>query len=136
MIALRLTRADHGASRPQETFNQVTPLGEPAMIIFGSYVREKVIKTGDFYCPNCQDYRIYKLVEPRKWGHLYWLPLIPMEEFDIYAKCNSCTRQYRPAVLEYDPIRARQEATTGVIALVSQVMTMIADARGEQLPIG
>ncbi|EYD77745.1 hypothetical protein Rumeso_00661 [Rubellimicrobium mesophilum DSM 19309] len=52
------------------------------MIVWGSYVRKKVVGTGEFHCPGCGQQRDYKLQRPKKWGHLYWIPLIPMQEFD------------------------------------------------------
>jgi len=52
------------------------------MIIWGTYVTKKIVSTGQFYCPRCANHRSYKLRRPKKWGHLYWIPIIPMEEFD------------------------------------------------------
>jgi hypothetical protein len=100
------------------------------MITWGICVRNKIVKRGDFYCPNCQDYRIYNLVEPRRWGHISGLALIPLEELTIYVECNSCNNAYKVAVLQHDPIREEAEAKKNLIALVTQVMMMMADARG------
>ncbi len=95
------------------------------MIIWGSYVTKKIIGTGQFYCPKCQVHRAYSLRRPKKWGHLYWIPLIPMEELERYVECDQCKSAYREVALQHDPIREQAEFEKGVATTIAQTMALM-----------
>jgi len=99
------------------------------MIIWGTYVTKKVISTGQFYCPGCSNHRNYKLRRPKKWGHLYWIPIIPMEELERYVECDACNGAYREIVLQHDPIRAQREFEQNMSGMLCQVMSLMANER-------
>ena len=99
------------------------------MIIWGTYVTKKVISTGQFYCPGCSNHRNYKLRRPKKWGHLYWIPIIPMDELERYVECDACKGTYREVVLQHDPIRAQREFEQNVSGMLCQVMSLMANER-------
>ena len=96
------------------------------MIIWGTYVTKKVISIGQFYCPGCNNHRNYKLRRPKKWGHLYWIPLIPMDEFERYVECEACNGAYREVVLQHDPIRAQRELEQNLSGMLCQLMSLVA----------
>ena len=99
------------------------------MIIWGTYVTKKVVSTGQFYCPRCANHRSYKLRRPKKWGHLYWIPIIPMEEFDRYVECDGCKGAYQEIVLRHDPARAQRDFEDKVSQMLCQIMTLMAGER-------
>ena len=101
------------------------------MIIWGSYVMKKTLKKGDFHCPNCKNQRPYYHFLPRKWGHLYWIPLIPMESFDSYVECGKCNNKYRDVVLQYDPIGDKKKADASLCKLIGQTMVLIATSSNQ-----
>jgi hypothetical protein len=101
------------------------------MIIWGTYVTKKVLESGTFYCPGCKHHRGYNLRRPKKWGHLYWIPIIPMEELDRYVECTSCNKAWTEAALQYDPIREEGERNEKLSAMVAQVMALMA-GEGDQ----
>lgn len=105
------------------------------MIIWGSYVIKKLVREGEFHCPNCQAQKRYALLQPRKWGHLYWIPLFVMKEFDSYVECKTCNKAYVEAVLEHDPARDRQQLEGNLATMVMQIVALMADARGEPVAV-
>jgi hypothetical protein len=100
------------------------------MIIWGTYVTKKIVSTGQFYCPRCASHRSYKLRRPKKWGHLYWIPIIPMEEFDRYVECEGCNGAYQEIVLQHDPERGQREFEDNVSRMLCQIMSLMAGERG------
>lgn len=105
------------------------------MIIWGSYVIKKLVREGDFHCPNCQTQKRYALLQPRKWGHLYWIPLFVMKEFDSYVECKTCDKAYVEAVLEHDPARDRQQLESNLATMVTQIVALMANARDEPVSV-
>jgi len=101
-----------------------------SMIIWGTYVTKKVVSTGQFYCPRCANHRSYKLRRPKKWGHLYWIPIIPMEEFDRYVECDGCKGAYQEIVLNHDPVRAQRDMEDSLSRVICQIMCLMAGETG------
>jgi hypothetical protein len=104
------------------------------MIIWGTYVTKKIVSTGQFYCPRCANHRSYKLRRPKKWGHLYWIPIIPMQEFDRYVECDACKGAYQEIVLQHDPTRAQRDMEDNLSRMICQIMSMMAGERGSVSP--
>jgi zinc-ribbon family len=100
------------------------------MIIWGTYVTKKIVSTGQFYCPRCANHRSYKLRRPKKWGHIYWIPIIPMQEFDRYVECDGCKGAYQEIVLQHDPMRAQHNMEDNLSHMICQIMSMMAGERG------
>ncbi|GLS43028.1 hypothetical protein [Methylobacterium brachythecii] len=103
------------------------------MIIWGSYVMNKELKTGEFYCPHCSNPRSFIHKLPRRWGHLYWIPLIPMDKYDSYIECQTCKKTYNEQVLDHDPRRDKAAAETNLSALIGQIMIHVAHAQKTEL---
>lgn len=93
------------------------------MIIWGTYVMRRVAQKGEFHCPHCAGQRPYKLRQPRKWGHLYWIPLIPMRQFDRYVECTACKGEFVEATLAHDPVREEREFVEAVTLAVGSAMS-------------
>jgi hypothetical protein len=104
------------------------------MIVWGTYVTKKIVSTGQFYCPRCANHRGYKLRRPKKWGHLYWIPIIPMQEFDRYVECDGCKGAYQEIVLQHDPMRAQRDMEDNLSCMICQIMSMMAGERGNVSP--
>jgi len=102
------------------------------MIIWGSYVINKTLGHGEFYCPNCKIRRNYSHLLPRKWGHLYWIPLFPMQDFDSYVECGTCSKKYNEAALRYDPERQAALQNQNLSILISQAIAIVARATGQR----
>jgi hypothetical protein len=72
-------------------------------IFFGTRVTRKILSEGEFHCPSCQDRRPYRERRDKEWGHLYFIPLIPMQEYQPYIECRTCKARFEPEVLRFDP---------------------------------
>lgn len=103
------------------------------MIVWGTYVTKKILESGQFYCPGCKQHRGYNLRRPKKWGHLYWIPIIPMEELARYVECTSCNKAWTEAALQYDPIREEGERNEKLSTMVAQVMALMAGESGQNM---
>jgi len=79
------------------------------MIVWGRSISNKVVATGQFYCPGCGQERTYALRQDQTWGTIYWIPLIPLEKSEPYAECASCHRTYQQTALRNDRASALQE---------------------------
>ncbi|QUS40634.1 zinc-ribbon domain-containing protein [Tardiphaga alba] len=100
------------------------------MIIWGSYVTKKIIQKGEFFCPGCAQHRQYNLRRPKKWGHLYWIPLIPMQELDRYVQCTACDKAWNESVLEHDPIREQHQRDENLATMLAQLMLLMSGEGG------
>jgi len=79
------------------------------MIVWGTSITNKVIATGEFYCPGCMQHRTYRLRRPKKWGCIYWIPIFPLQEFEPYVECASCNGTYPETALRHDAASAQQQ---------------------------
>ncbi|WP_291843296.1 zinc-ribbon domain-containing protein [Maricaulis sp.] len=72
------------------------------MIIFGTTTTRKTLSEGEFMCPQCQSVTAYRERRAKNWGHLYWIPIIPMDEHPPYVECRACKGTFVPEVLQFD----------------------------------
>ncbi len=72
-------------------------------LFFGTRVTRKTLSEGEFHCPNCNRTTAYRERRDKEWGHLYFIPLIPMGEFAPYVQCRECKTKFEPDVLAFDP---------------------------------
>ena len=100
------------------------------MIIWGSYVTKKIIERGEFFCPGCAQHQGYNLRRPKKWGHLYWIPLIPMQELERYVECTACDKAWNESVLQHDPIREQHQRDEGLATMLAQLMLLMSGQGG------
>jgi hypothetical protein len=79
------------------------------MIVWGRSISDKVVATGQFYCPSCRQHCAYVLRQPRKWGTIYWIPIVPLEKSDPYVECALCHKAYPEAALRQDATDAQRQ---------------------------
>lgn len=103
------------------------------MIIFGTKATRKLLDKGSFECPQCHQATTFEKRRARKWFHLYFIPIIPLETFVPYVECKSCKGTFVAGVLNAntaassDAIRAEFEKA----ALAILVRMAWADGRIE-----
>ena len=89
------------------------------MIIFGTTSTRKLLDKGEFNCPQCLLSTPYEKRRVKQWGHLYWIPIIPMQEHPPNVECKSCRNTFIERVLDENtgPTRAQfDEAATKIMA--------------------
>ena len=79
------------------------------MIVWGRSISNKVVATGQFYCPDCRQHRTYVLRQDQKWGTIWWIPVVPLEKSEPYVECASCHGTYPEAALRHDRASAQQQ---------------------------
>jgi len=88
------------------------------MIIFGTKTTRKLLDSGNFNCPQCQQTTQFEKRRAKGWFHLYFIPLIPLKEYPPYVECRSCRNTYIDRVLDDEPgrdIAAEFERAAGLI---------------------
>jgi len=103
------------------------------MLIWGTKVTKPVVDSGKFYCPECTDYKPYQLIAPKKWGHLYFIPVLPLKDFERYVECSDCKNAFKEAVLTHDPSSERAKLMTVLAVTACRGLSMISKAGGQQL---
>src|SRR5271157_4656853 len=73
------------------------------MIIWGFRGKEIELSHGEFYCPACDDKRLYAHKRLAKYFTLYFIPLFQTENLSEYVECKTCRQQFKPEVLTYEP---------------------------------
>jgi len=101
-------------------------------IVWGSRGRNKEIGAGEFYCPDCGDYRSYKMIAVTRWFTLYWIPLFPLgKPVGEYVECGTCKSTFNQRVLEMDPKAASEKYEAAFSIAAKRVMFKMALADGD-----
>lgn len=99
------------------------------MIVFGTRGVKSRVSDGVFFCPHCQKRTNYSLIEPKRFIHLFFVPLIPIATYDRYVECRTCGNTYLPRVLDQDPVRMQETllAEYNLVLLQSMCLVALAD---------
>ena len=100
------------------------------MIIFGTRGITTTPEKGVFYCPNCSSKQNFRHRRVRRFFHLYFIPLIPMNKLGEYVECRTCKGTYNPVVKDYDPDAIAQQLEAEYEIAIKAVMVHILLADG------
>lgn len=78
-------------------------------LIFGLRVYFRTVGQGTFHCQRCGGDRTYRHRRGRRWIHLFFVPIIPLDRAGEYVQCDSCGSRYRMDVLTL-PTAAQMQA--------------------------
>jgi hypothetical protein len=70
------------------------------MIVFGWRTWARSIAHGTFFCPHCGADREYAHKRARRWFTLFFIPVIPLNVIGEYIQCGTCTKTFKPTVLD------------------------------------
>jgi tellurite resistance protein len=101
------------------------------LIIFGTRGVTTSLATGQFHCPGCDKKRTYVHKRVRRFFTLYFIPIIPLDLIGEYVECQHCTDTYRPAVLDYDPVKSERSMEAEFHTAVKRVMVLMMLADGK-----
>jgi hypothetical protein len=110
------------------------------MIVWGRSISDKVVAIGQFYCPSCRQHCAYALRQPRKWGTIYWIPIVPLEKSDPYVECALCHKTYPEAALRQDAADAQRQfdaqraREADLSRMLCEVMVLIAGEKHSVSP--
>ena len=97
------------------------------LIIFGTKVRNKVIRTLVFFCPGCGGDRQGSLREARHWFTLVFIPVIPLKRIGEVVHCDTCQRLYPASVLERPTTSNIQDVLHNAIRAVTVMVVATGD---------
>jgi tellurite resistance protein len=79
------------------------------IIIYGTYgITYSKGQPGEFYCPDCGHTATYRHRRVRRFFHIFWIPLIPLDLAGEFVECGACLGTYHLEVLDLS--RMIQEA--------------------------
>ena len=80
------------------------------LLIFGLRVYFRTIGQGSFHCQRCGGDRPYRHKSGRRWIHVFFIPVIPLDKAGEYVQCGECGTRYSPEVLALPTMAQMQEA--------------------------
>jgi hypothetical protein len=88
-------------------------------LIFGLRVCFHTVGNGVFHCQRCGGDRQYRRRAGRRWFHILFIPVIPLDRTGELLQCTTCGNRYRIGVLAV-PTAAQMEAAlpAGTLAAV------------------
>lgn len=78
---------------------------------------------GVLHCQRCGGDRRYRRCIGRRWIHVLYVPLIPLDRIDEHVQCRNCRTRYRVEVLSIPTIAEMLEALpAGALAAVTTML--------------
>jgi tellurite resistance protein len=107
------------------------------IIVYGSYgITYSKGPPGEFHCPCCSGPRGYRHRRVRRFFHVFFIPLIPLNLAGEYVECAGCKGTYKldvlaaPKALAATSLSEGQKAARRVLAMMT-----LADGRVEEAEI-
>lgn len=93
------------------------------MSLLGPRFRFRATGGGTLHCYRCGGDREYESCTARRWFHILFIPVIPLDRVAEHLQCRSCRTRYRIEVLNL-PTAAQMEAALpdGSLAAVTMML--------------
>ena len=79
------------------------------MIFIGFGLHFRITGRGVLHCERCGGDRKYRSCTGRRWLHLFFLPVVPLDRIPDHVQCTACGQRYRIEVLAL-PTTAQMQA--------------------------
>ena len=86
---------------------------------------------GVLHCYRCGGDRVYRRGTARRWFHLFYLPLVPLERVGEHVQCQTCRTRYRVEVLRL-PTTVQMQAALPAATVVAATAMLRAGGRQNQ----
>jgi tellurite resistance protein len=83
---------------------------------------------GVLHCYRCGGDRVYRRGTARRWFHLLYLPLVPLERVGEHVQCRTCRTRYRVEVLRL-PTTVQMQAALPAATVVAATAMLRAGGR-------
>lgn len=80
------------------------------LLIFGLRVYFRTIGQGTFHCQRCGGDRPYRHKSGRRWIHVFFIPIIPLDKAGELVQCAECGTRYQTDVLALPTMAQMQVA--------------------------
>lgn len=98
--------------------------------VFGTAGSTSSLQKGQFFCPECNDYKDYDHKKVEKKISLFFIPLIPIEDLGEYIECQQCKGTFKTTVLNHDPKEEENKIRALYFFGTLQIMISVALADG------
>jgi tellurite resistance protein len=100
-----------------------SPRGESSLSFLGRGYRFRATGSGVLHCHRCGGDREYQSCTARRWFHVLYIPVIPLDSVAEHVQCRSCLTRYRIEVLAL-PTSAQMQAAlpAGSLAAVTMML--------------
>jgi len=89
------------------------------------------VKTGEFYCPECNTKTTYHHNQVHEKVTVFFIPVANLRLLGEFIECQSCDNTYKLEILDYDPKKEQLMVEALYIIGLKKVMTMMMLADGE-----
>ncbi len=96
-------------------------------LIFGLRVYFRTIGQGTFHCQRCGGDRPYRHKSGRRWIHLFFIAVIPLDRAGEYVQCAACGGKYRTDVLALPTMAQMQAALPAGLRAAAVTMLRAGD---------
>jgi hypothetical protein len=69
------------------------------VVFIGLGFHFRITGRGSLHCQRCGGDREYRACAGRRWLHVFFLPLIPLDRITEHVQCTTCSTRYRIEVL-------------------------------------
>ena len=69
------------------------------MVFIGLGFHFRITGTGTVHCQRCGGDRPYRACAGRRWLHVFFVPVVPLDRITEHVQCKSCDTRYRMEVL-------------------------------------
>jgi len=97
-------------------------------LIFGLRVYFRTIGEGTFHCQRCGGDRPYRHRTGRRWIHLFFIPVIPLDKAGEFIQCAQCGTRYAAGVLALPTTAQMQAALPVGMRAAAIIMLQAGDA--------
>jgi hypothetical protein len=101
------------------------------MLIFGLRMCFRTTGHGTFHCQRCGGDRQYRHRAGRRWFHIFYIPVIPLDRTSEHLQCTACRGRYRTGVLAV-PTAAQMEAALPAGTLAAATCMLLAGDPGSE----
>lgn len=98
------------------------------LLIIGLRAFFRAISQGTFHCRRCGGDRPYVLKSGRRWIHLFFIPVIPLDHAGEFVRCEDCGTRYHTDVLALPTMAQMQAALPAGMRAAAITMLRAGDA--------
>jgi tellurite resistance protein len=98
------------------------------VVFLGLGFHFRVTGRGSLHCQRCGGDRQYRQCAGRRWIHVFFLPLIPLDRITEHVQCTSCGTRYRNEVLALPTTAQMRAVLPAATRLAAAAMIRAGDA--------
>jgi hypothetical protein len=103
--------------------------GERSVVFVGFRYHFRTTGEGPLHCQRCGGDREYRQCTGRRWFHLLFIPVIPLQRVNEHVQCTGCGTRYRKEVLAIPTIAQMRAALPAATRAAVVAMLRAGDDR-------